>query len=289
MSECPKSEQCIPCSDFRISDFFPATITAIIERECYNKSRMKKKRLDQVLVEKGVFASRSKAQAAILANLVEVDGKKEIKPGTLIAEDARIKLMQAAHPYVSRGGVKLEKALEVFRPALEGSVALDVGASTGGFTDCLLRHKVKKVYAIDVGYGQLAWELRKDPRVVLLERTNIRYLPREKFLERVGSKSQLPDLAVIDVSFISLSKVLPSVRDLLSEKGRIIALVKPQFEAGKGKVPKGGVIKDKKLHEEILKQVIDEIQNLGFAVLGCCSSPIKGADGNLEVFLYLAP
>jgi len=194
-------------------------------------------------------------------------------------------------PYVSRGGLKLENALKVFKPKLKGKIAIDVGASTGGFTDCLLQHGVSKVYAIDVSYGQLAWKLRKDPRVVPVERTNIRYLTPEKLytLEPANKLrgSKYADLATIDVSFISLSKVLPAVKNLLSEKGEVIALIKPQFEAGREEVPKGGVVKDRKIHEKVLEQVAESAQALGFKVLNFTPSPIAGADGNIEFFIYL--
>lgn len=240
-----------------------------------------KKRLDLLLVERNFYPTREKAQAAIMAGLIMVGEQKVEKAGTKVEVQLPIRILGDLCPYVSRGGLKLAKALAVFPINLENKIILDIGASTGGFTDCALQNGARKVYAIDVGYGQLAWSLRQDPRVVNLERTNIRHLT----LERLGEKG---DLATIDVSFISLSKVLATVKDLLVEQGEIITLVKPQFEAGKENIGKRGVVKDSKIHRQVLNKVIKIAQEIGLVVRGLTFSPIKGPEGNIEFLLLLS-
>lgn len=236
-----------------------------------------KKRLDVLLVEKGLARSRARAQRLIMAGEVLVNGQVVDKPGTRVPTDAAIELL--AHlPYVSRGGLKLEAALDAFHVTVEGLIAADVGASTGGFTDCLLQRGAARVYAIDVGYGQLAWKLRRDPRVVVMERTNARYL--ERLPEPV-------DLVVIDVSFISLELILPRAIDWLREEGRIIALVKPQFEAGREQVGRGGVVKDPQVHAAVLRKIAHWAIARGLTVLGLMTSPLLGPAGNVEFLIYL--
>lgn len=242
-----------------------------------------KNRLDQLLVDQGFFSSRSRAQAAILEGSVFVNGKKIEKAGSLFSPDAAIEVKGKPHPYVSRGGVKLEKALDDFKIEVKGKIALDVGVSTGGFTDCLLQRGAKKVYAVDVGYGQLAWELRKNPRVKVFERTNVRYLK----LENIGLQTSDISFCTIDVSFISLSKVLPAVYNLLAEEAEVLALIKPQFEAKREQVGKGGIVKDEKVRREVVEKVKAEAKALGFEAKGIIQSPITGADGNVEFFVYL--
>ena len=238
-------------------------------------------RLDQLLVKKGLVESRQKAKALIMAGAAFVDGKRIEKPGYMVSESASISIKKDIFPkYVSRGGIKLEAALKAFGVDPSGKVFLDVGASTGGFTDCLLQHGAKKVIAIDVGYGQLHWKLRQDPRVKILEKTNIRYLTPEILNEKA-------DGATIDVSFISLKLVIPPVSKLLKEDAIIIALIKPQFEVGKEKVGKGGVVKDPKLHKEVVEEIIRFCQDLGWTVKGPFPSPILGPKGNKEFFIYL--
>ncbi|NPV26225.1 MAG: TlyA family RNA methyltransferase [Firmicutes bacterium] len=240
-----------------------------------------KERLDILLVRQGLFPSRERARSAIMAGLVFVAGQKIEKPGTQVTLDAEIRVLGEDIPYVSRGGLKLAKALEAFKIDLQDRVVLDIGASTGGFTDCALQHGARKVYAIDVGYGQLAWKLRQDPRVVCLERTNIRHLS-PVVLDEPG------DVATIDVSFISLDKVLPAVRELLAPHGQVIALIKPQFEAGREKVGKKGVVRDPAVHREVIEQVARTAQRLGFRVCGLSFSPITGPEGNIEYLLHLS-
>ncbi|MBE9522120.1 MAG: TlyA family RNA methyltransferase [Proteobacteria bacterium] len=239
-----------------------------------------KKRLDQFLVEKEFLVSRQRAQGIIMAGLVTVDGKRVEKPGHLVSPSASIELTGPDHPYVSRGGIKLEAALREFSIDVKGLTILDVGASTGGFTDCLLQHGTKKVFAIDVGYGQLAWSLRNDPRVVVLERTNIRHLPPSKIKESL-------DGAVIDASFISLKIVVPATIRHLGKGSFILALIKPQFEAGKGMVKKGGLVRDEDLQKTIITDLSTFFSNRGLAVCGTFESPITGAKGNREFFIYL--
>ena len=239
-----------------------------------------KERLDKLLVKRGLVSSRERARALILAGKVVVDDHRIDKAGAQVDCEVELRLKGEDIPYVSRGGLKLEQALREFSVVVAGKVAIDVGASTGGFTDCLLQSGVKKVYAVDVGYGQLAWKLREDPRVVNLERCNIRHLQAEQL-------GELAELAVIDASFISLSKVLPSTLDLLTVAGEIIALIKPQFEVGRGQVGKGGVVKDRQLHNRVVAQVCDFVVSLGCQVLGVTESPILGPKGNREFLVYL--
>lgn len=241
---------------------------------------MAKERLDKILVQRGLVSSRERARAMILAGQVVVADHRVDKVGAQISTSADIRLKGDDIPYVSRGGLKLEKALDEFPVLVAGRIALDVGASTGGFTDCLLQHGVKKVFAVDVGYGQLAWKLREDPRVVNLERSNIRHLDRAMLTET-------PDLAVIDASFISLSKILSPTLDLLSDQGEIIALIKPQFEVGKQQVGKGGIVKDRQLQDDVVQAVCDLAVQLNCQVLGVIESPILGQKGNREFLLYL--
>ena len=241
---------------------------------------MAKKRLDAVLVEQGFFDTRSKAQAAIMAGQILVNDLKVDKPGTQVTDEVKIKIIGNKLPYVSRGGLKLEKALKVFPISLQDKTVADIGASTGGFTDCSLQNGARKVYAIDVGYGQLAWSLRNDERVVNMERTNVRYLDEASLPERI-------QIATIDVAFISLDKVLPAVKKLLSDDGCVIALVKPQFEAGREKVGKKGVVRDPKVHEEVIEKVIKMARDEKFGIGGLDYSPIKGPEGNIEYLLYL--
>lgn len=238
----------------------------------------KKERLDTLLVSLGHFGSREQAQRAILAGLVRVGGSPATKAGMGVDPTLPIEVVAPASSYVSRGGHKLERALAAFEVPVTGRVALDVGASTGGFTDVLLRNGARFVYAVDVGYGQLAWSLRQDPRVKVMERTNIRHLE--------GLEGETPDLAVIDVSFIGLAKVLPSVERLLSEGGDVVALVKPQFEAGREHVGKGGVVRDARTHERVLAEVDAAARGLGYHLWGLTHSPIKGPEGNIEFLAY---
>lgn len=242
---------------------------------------MAKKRLDILLFEKGLVPSRERAKAAIMEGLVYVNGQKADKAGENVAEDARIEVRSTGKSFVSRGGKKIEKALGYFKIDPSGLVCMDIGASTGGFTDCLLQRGANKVYSIDVGYGQLAWSLRQDPRVKCMERTNIRYVTSEMLEET-------PELAVIDVSFISLKLVLPVVAELLSECGHVACLIKPQFEAGKGKVGKKGVVHDPVIHQEVLESFVCHAHDAGFHVLDITFSPIKGPEGNIEYLAYLS-
>lgn len=236
-------------------------------------------RLDRLLVERGFVESRERGHALILAGQVLVNGQKIEKAGALVPPDVDIRILGGQLPYVSRGGLKLEAAIREFNIDVTGKTALDVGASTGGFTDCLLQHGVKKVYAVDVGYGQMAWKLRQDPRVVLIERTNIREIDPSLLPEQF-------DIAAIDVSFISLEKVVPSILQFLKQDGAIIALIKPQFEVGKGRVGKGGIVRDEAARQEAVERVAVFIRNLGFDVKGVIQSPITGQDGNIEFLLY---
>jgi len=239
-----------------------------------------KERLDKVLVDRGLAASRERARSLILAGQVMVGDHVVDKAGTQVGHDAAIRVRGEDLPYVSRGGVKLAHALEAFAIEVAGRTALDVGASTGGFTDCLLQRGAAKVYAVDVGYGQLAWKLREDPRVVCLERTNIRHL-------QPAALGELPDLAVIDASFISLDKVLPPTLALLAAGAELVALIKPQFEVGKGQVGKGGVVRDPGQHAAAIERVCAAAAALGCAVLGVTDSPLLGQKGNREFLLYL--
>lgn len=241
---------------------------------------MEKERLDILLVNKGFFQSREKARSAIMAGMVFVNNDKEDKPGTKFPEDSHIDIKENVNPYVSRGGLKLEKAIKVFNITLSGKKAIDIGASTGGFTDCMLKNGAVRVFAVDVGYGQLAWELRNDDRVVCMERTNIRYVKQEDLGEFL-------DFASVDVSFISLTKVLPVARELLSETGEIVCLIKPQFEAGREKVGKHGVVRDPLVHKKVIEKIISFSIENGFVIKGLSYSPVKGPEGNIEYLLYM--
>jgi len=241
---------------------------------------MGKKRLDVLLTERGLTESREKAKAVIMSGQVFVDGQRADKVGASFSEDCAVEIHGEPLPYASRGGYKLEKALDSFRIAPAGRVCIDCGASTGGFTDCLLQRGAAKVYAVDVGYGQLAWSLRSDPRVVVMERTNARNITPDMFPDR-------PTLAVIDVSFISLALVLPAVRSVLLPEGEAACLIKPQFEAGRDKVGKKGVVRDAATHIEVLDAFIANAQNAGFSVEGLTFSPIKGPEGNIEYLGHL--
>lgn len=239
-----------------------------------------KERLDVLLVKRNLAASREKAKAVIMAGEVYVDGQKEDKAGAMFPDTAQVEVRGKALPYVSRGGLKLEKAMTHFGVSLQDKICLDVGASTGGFTDCMLQNGAVKVYAIDVGRGQLAWKLRNDPRVVCMEKTNIRYVVP-------GDIREEADFSSIDVSFISLTKVLAPVRELLGPQGEIVCLIKPQFEAGREKVGKKGVVRDPAVHLEVIEKVIDYARTISFAVKNLEFSPIKGPEGNIEYLLYL--
>lgn len=239
-----------------------------------------KKRLDVELVDRGLVQSRERAKVVIMEGLVYVNGQKSDKAGTPVKEDDQIEVRGETLRYVSRGGKKLEKAMQVFPVVLEGCTCMDIGASTGGFTDCMLQNGAVKVYAVDVGYGQLAWSLRTDERVVNLERTNIRYITEEQVPQPV-------DFISVDVSFISLTLVLPVAHRLLKDGAQMVCLVKPQFEAGKDKVGKKGVVRDPQIHREVIRKVIDCVAELGFWVRGLDFSPIKGPEGNIEYLLFL--
>ena len=240
-----------------------------------------KKRLDVLLVEKGLAESRQKAQATIMSGCVFVDGQRQDKPGTAVPADAAVEVRGNTLRYVSRGGLKLEKALKTFTGIdLRGARAIDAGASTGGFTDCMLQNGAEKVYAVDVGYGQLAWSLRSDPRVVCMERTNVRYLTPEQIPEPL-------DFGTVDVSFISLKLILPALRTLLKPEGQLVCLVKPQFEAGREKVGKKGVVRDPAVHREVLEQFLINAAKADFTVKEMTFSPIRGPEGNIEYLGHL--
>ena len=241
-----------------------------------------KERLDVLLVNKQFVDSRERAKRIIMAGKVLVDDKKIDKAGTLVNIDSNIRITGEDIPFVSRGGLKLLKAIDTFTLNLNDKISMDIGASTGGFTDCMLQHGAAKVYAIDVGYGQLAWKLRQDNRVVNMERTNIRFVTGDMIEDKINFVS-------IDVAFISLDKVLPVVFDLFKENstGEVVALIKPQFEAGRENVGKHGVVRDKKIHLEVIKKIILIAQNIGFRIGGLTYSPIKGPEGNIEYLLYL--
>jgi 23S rRNA (cytidine1920-2'-O)/16S rRNA (cytidine1409-2'-O)-methyltransferase len=241
---------------------------------------MPRERIDKLLVDRGLVDSRTKAQALVMAGAVLIDEQLVNKPSQLFPHDANIRIKDnATQRYVSRGGIKLEAALREFKLDVRGWVCLDVGASTGGFTDCLLQHGAKRVVALDVGHNQLDWKIRKDPRVEVREEVNARHLLPGDFDEKF-------DLVTLDVSFISLTKILPAVAPLLTTKGRIVALIKPQFEVGKGEVGKGGIVRDPALHQRVINEVNTAAESLGLKVDGTIESPIKGADGNAE-FLVL--
>ena len=239
-----------------------------------------KERLDVLITNLGLAPSRERAKALIMEGLVYVNGQKEDKPGTSFDIYAPIEVRGNQLPYVSRGGLKLEKAMEVFPVDLQGKICMDVGASTGGFTDCMLQNGAKKVYAVDVGYGQLHWKLRNDERVVNLEKTNVRYITKEQVPEEIGFFS-------VDVSFISLTKVLGPVKDLLRPDAEAVALIKPQFEAGREKVGKKGVVRESTTHMEVCENVIAYALETGFDVCGLTFSPVKGPEGNIEYLIYL--
>ncbi|MBN2515089.1 MAG: TlyA family RNA methyltransferase [Deltaproteobacteria bacterium] len=242
-------------------------------------TKSSKTRLDKLLVEREICPTRERARALIMSGAVIVEGSRVDKAGTLVAGDANITIRGRDNPYVSRGGLKLKGALETFDITVRGLVALDVGVSTGGFTDCLLQEGAKKVFAIDVGYGQLAWKLRQDMRVTLFERTNIRYFSGEGIDDTI-------DIVTIDVSFISLRLVIPAVLSLIRERAIILALVKPQFEAGKGEVGKKGVIRDPEIHKRVVDEIAGFAREFGCEVMGVCESPITGPAGNKEFFIY---
>ena len=239
-----------------------------------------KKRLDVLLTEQGYADTRTKAQAIIMSGQVYVNGQKADKPGVSYEETVELEVRGVSCPYVSRGGLKLEKALRDFGVDPTGYVCSDSGASTGGFTDCLLQQGAKKVFAIDVGYGQLDWKIRSDPRVVVMERTNVRYVTPEQLGEPI-------DLSVIDVSFISLKIVLPVIKTFLKASGQVLCLIKPQFEAGKDKVGKKGVVREPETHKEVLDGFVSLADELGFTILGLTFSPVKGPEGNIEFLGHL--
>ena len=241
---------------------------------------MSKIRLDQLVFDLGLTTSRERARTTIMAGQVFVDGQRSDKPGMSVSPDAKIEVRGETLPFVSRGGLKIQKALSEFGYDPAGLICIDCGASTGGFTDCLLQHGAKKVYAVDVGYGQLAWSLRQDERVVSMERTNIRYVTPDQLDER-------PALAVMDLSFISLRLVLPAVRELLTDGGDVLCLIKPQFEAGREKVGKKGVVRDRNVHLEVLESFLAFAPECGFGVLGLSYSPIRGPEGNIEYLGWL--
>ena len=243
---------------------------------------MEKERLDVLMVQKGLCESRERAKSSIMAGLVYVNGERADKAGSSYVKDAEIELKENLNPYVSRGGLKLDKAIKYFSIELNGKQTIDVGASTGGFTDCMLKNGAVKVVAIDVGYGQLAWTLRNDERVKNLERTNVRYVKPDDI-------GVCADFASIDVSFISLKKVLPAVRELLDQKlGEVLCLIKPQFEAGRDKVGKHGVVRDIEVHRQVVEDVISFAVSIGFSLKGLTYSPIKGPEGNIEYLCFLS-
>ncbi len=239
-----------------------------------------KTRLDVAVFERGLAETREKAKALIMAGSVYVNGAKALKGGAAVKPEDEIEVRGAVNPFVSRGGLKLSKAMKSFGIALDGCVCMDIGASTGGFTDCMLQNGATKVFAIDVGYGQLAWKLRTDERVVNLERTNFRYVTREQVPDEI-------DFASVDVSFISLKKILPVMRELLKENGRSVCLIKPQFEAGREHLNKKGVVKDKKVHAAVIDDIRTFALESGFNVLGADFSPVKGPEGNIEYLLFI--
>ena len=241
---------------------------------------MKKERLDVLLVKKGLASSREKAKAIIMSGIVFVDGQREDKAGSTFDEKQEIIVKGKTLKYVSRGGLKLEKAMKNFDIVLKDKVCMDVGASTGGFTDCMLQNGAVKVYSVDVGHGQLDWKLRNDERVVCMERTNMRYMTEDDIDEKASFVS-------IDVSFISLTKILPAVYRILNTGGEVVALIKPQFEAGREKVGKKGVVRDPKVHLEVIQTVLQTAMDLGFSILDLEYSPIKGPEGNIEYLVHL--
>lgn len=241
---------------------------------------MSKERLDVLCVERGLFTSREKAKIAIMEGNVFVNGQREDKAGTKFPDDCEIEYKGKEMPYVSRGGFKLERAMNSFPITLDGKVCMDIGASTGGFTDCMLQNGASKVFSVDVGYGQFAWKLRTDPRVVCMEKTNIRYVTHEDLGEYI-------EFASCDVSFISLTKILIPVRELLSDGAEMVCLIKPQFEAGKEKVGKHGVVREPSIHIEVIRMITDFVKANGFEPLGLDHSPIKGPEGNIEYLIHI--
>ena len=241
---------------------------------------MKKIRLDQLVFDQGLTESRERAKTTIMSGLVYVNGQKADKPGMQVSPDAKIEVRGNALPYVSRGGFKLEKALQVFPIDPAGMVCIDCGASTGGFTDVLLKNGAAKVYAVDVGYGQLAWSLRNDDRVISMERTNVRYITAEQIPEAL-------DLAVMDLSFISIELILPAVYPLLKDNADVVCLIKPQFEAGREEVGKKGVVRDPAVHEKVIRGILDFVPQIGFSAVGLDYSPIRGPEGNIEYLCHL--
>ena len=245
---------------------------------------MAKKRLDVLLTEQGFAESREKAKTIIMSGIVYVNGVKEDKAGTMFAEDIPLNIEVRGNTlkYVSRGGLKLEKAIESFGVDVNGKVCMDIGASTGGFTDCMLQNGAVKVFAVDVGHGQLAWKLRNDERVICMEKMNIRYITPSDI------NNEELDFASVDVSFISLDKVLPAAKPLLKPDARMVCLIKPQFEAGRDEVGKKGVVRDTKIHEKVVEKIAELSKELGFAVLGLTFSPVKGPEGNIEYLIYIS-
>lgn len=239
-----------------------------------------KQRLDIYLAENGFAESREKAKSLIMEGIVYINDQKALKAGDTVSEKDRVEVRGNTLKYVSRGGLKLEKAIKCFNISLDGKICMDVGASTGGFTDCMLQNGAEKVYCVDVGYGQLAWKLRQDERVFNMERTNIRYVTKDDI-------ASLLDFVSVDVAFISLKLVLPVVYNLLSETGKSVALIKPQFEAGREKVGKKGVVRDKNVHIEVIKNVLKFTRNIGFSISDVTYSPIKGPEGNIEYLMYI--
>ena len=240
----------------------------------------KKERLDTLLVEKGLVPSREKAKTIIMSGNVFVNNQREDKAGTKISIDSQIVIKENPIPYVSRGGLKLEKAINEFEIDLDGLICMDVGSSTGGFTDCMLQNKAKKVYSIDVGYGQLDWSLRNDDRVVCMEKTNIRYVTKENIIDNI-------DFVSVDVSFISLKKILVPIMEIMDKNSQIVCLIKPQFEAGREKVGKKGVVREINTHYQVIKDILEYSMDIGFEILSLSYSPIKGPEGNIEYLLYM--
>lgn len=240
-----------------------------------------KERIDVLLVQRGLAPSRQRAQALLMEGLVFVDGQREDKAGTKFREDVSITLKDKGNPFVSRGGLKLNKAMQVFDIDINDKVCIDIGASTGGFTDCMLQNGAKRVYSVDVGYGQLDYKLRNDKRVVCMEKTNIRYIDKELL-------DMTPEFGSVDVSFISLKLVLPVAKDIMTEDSSLVCLIKPQFEAGKDKVGKNGVVRDIETHREVIKEINQFVIDIGYSIRGLDFSPIKGPKGNIEYLIYIS-
>jgi 23S rRNA (cytidine1920-2'-O)/16S rRNA (cytidine1409-2'-O)-methyltransferase len=243
---------------------------------------MKKERIDILLVERGLIESREKAKRSIMAGIVYANNERIDKPGTKIPTDQVLEIRGQTHPYVGRGGLKMEKAISEFDLNVENQIVLDIGSSTGGFTDCCLQHGAKHVYALDVGYNQLAWKLRQDKRVTVMEKTNFRYVTTERF------QQDLPTLATIDVSFISLRLILPVLKTILQPNGMVVALIKPQFEAGRNEVGKRGIVRSPEIHERVIREIINFSTQHRFQVIDLSYSPITGGNGNIEYLLYLS-